>query len=66
MTKTSIDSALHCMAEGVSQVILFNLSNHGHFDMRAYTDYFAGKLHDYEYSEAEVQKSLAGLPQVLH
>ena len=45
-------------------MIVFNLSGHSHFDMQAYTDYFAGRLHDYEYSEDEVKKSLAGLPQV--
>jgi tryptophan synthase beta chain len=62
--KVAMDEALRCKAEGVSQVILFNLSGHGHFDMQAYTDYFAGKLHDYEYSADEVNKSLAGLPKV--
>jgi tryptophan synthase beta chain len=62
--KVAIDEALRCKAEGSSQVILFNLSGHGHFDMQAYTDYFAGILHDYEYSESEVKQSLAGLPEV--
>ena len=62
--KVVIDEALLCKKEGIGRTILFNLSGHGHFDMQAYSDYFAGKLHDYEFSEAEMEKSLAGLPQV--
>jgi tryptophan synthase beta chain len=48
----------------VSEAILFNLCGHGHFDMQAYIDYFAGKLEDHEYSEEEVAMALAGLPSV--
>lgn len=59
-----IREALRCKEEGVSRVILFNLCGHGHFDMQAYTDYMAGKLRDYEYSEEEVAMALAGLPSV--
>ena len=40
----AIDEALKAKEEGKSPTILFNLSGHGHFDMQAYTDYFAGKL----------------------
>jgi tryptophan synthase beta chain len=43
---------------------LFNLSGHGHFDMQAYTDYFAGKLEDRDYDEAALQAALAELPKV--
>ncbi len=60
----AIREALRCKEEGVSQAILFNLCGHGHFDMQAYTDYMAGKLRDYEYSEEEVAMALAGLPSV--
>jgi tryptophan synthase beta chain len=45
-------------------VILFNLCGHGHFDMQAYADYFAGKLTDQSYDEADLQASLAHLPKV--
>ena len=62
--KVVIDEALACKKEGIGRTILFNLSGHGHFDMQAYSDYFAGKLHDYEFSESEMEESLAGLPQV--
>jgi tryptophan synthase beta chain len=59
-----MDEAIRCREEGVSQSILFNLCGHGHFDMQAYTDFFAGKLVDHEYAEDEVALALAGLPTV--
>jgi tryptophan synthase beta chain len=62
--KAVIDEAVRCREKGVSQSILFNLCGHGHFDMQAYIDYFAGKLEDHEYSEDEVAMALAGLPSV--
>lgn len=60
----AINEALRCKEEGVSRTILFNLCGHGHFDMQAYTDYFAGKLQNYEYPEEEIAMALAGLPSV--
>jgi hypothetical protein len=60
----AIDEALRCKEEGVSRAILFNLSGHGHFDMQAYMDYFAGKLLDQNYDEAELSMALSGLPAV--
>jgi tryptophan synthase beta chain len=62
--KATIDEAVRCREEGVSEALLFNLCGHGHFDMQAYIDYFAGKLVDHEYSEDEVAMALAGLPSV--
>ncbi len=62
--KGAIDEALKCKEEGVSRTILFNLCGHGHFDMQAYMDYFAGKLTDQSYDEAELAMALAGLPSV--
>ncbi len=62
--KGAIVEALRCKAEGRSEVILFNLCGHGHFDMAAYSDYFAGKLSDQSYDEAELAMALAGLPSV--
>jgi tryptophan synthase beta chain len=62
--KGAIDEALRCREEGVSRVILFNLCGHGHFDMQAYMDYFAGKLVDQQYDESELAMALAGLPAV--
>jgi tryptophan synthase beta chain len=62
--KGAIDEALRCKAEGKSRTILFNLCGHGHFDMSAYQAYFAGKLVDQDYDEAELAMALAGLPSV--
>jgi tryptophan synthase beta chain len=62
--KATIDEALVCKREGTARAILFNLCGHGHFDMQAYTDYFAGKLYDQDYDESEVAMALAGLPAV--
>ncbi|TAK53354.1 MAG: TrpB-like pyridoxal phosphate-dependent enzyme [Gammaproteobacteria bacterium] len=62
--RAAIDEALRCKREGVSRAIVFNLSGHGNFDMQAYTDYFAGKLFDTEYSPEALQKSLDSLPSV--
>ncbi|MCC6211854.1 MAG: TrpB-like pyridoxal phosphate-dependent enzyme [Burkholderiales bacterium] len=62
--KGAIDEALRCKTEGKSRVILFNLCGHGHFDMQAYIDYFAGKLSDQRYDESELAMALAGLPSV--
>ena len=60
----AIDEALRCKEEGVSRAILVNLCGHGHFDMQAYLDYFAGKLQDLSYEESELAMALAGLPSV--
>lgn len=60
----AIDEALRCKAEGKAETILFNLSGHGHFDMQAYTDYFAGKLVDTPFEEDALKEALAVLPQV--
>jgi len=62
--KGAIDEAVRCREEGTSKVILFNLCGHGHFDMSAYQDYFAGKLEDRSYDEGELAMALAGLPSV--
>ena len=62
--RVAFDEALRCKAAGKAETILFNLSGHGHFDMQAYTDYFAGKLEDRDYDEAALQAALAELPQV--
>jgi tryptophan synthase beta chain len=60
--KAAIDEALWAKQEGVERTILFNLCGHGHFDMQAYLDYFAGKLDDVQYDESELALALAGLP----
>jgi tryptophan synthase beta chain len=50
---------------GEERTILFNLSGHGHFDMAAYDNYFAGNLVDVALDEAGMQRALRaieGLP----
>jgi tryptophan synthase beta chain len=50
---------------GEQRTILFNLSGHGHFDMAAYDNYFAGKLEDVALDEEEIERALRaveGLP----
>ncbi len=60
----AIREALRCKESGKSETILFNLSGHGHFDMPAYIDYFAGNLIDYAHPEEEIAMALAGLPPI--
>jgi len=60
----AIDEAVRCREEGRSQVILFNLCGHAHFDMQAYIDYAAGKLEDRGYDEGALAAALADLPRV--
>ncbi|HXV22204.1 MAG TPA: TrpB-like pyridoxal phosphate-dependent enzyme [Desulfuromonadales bacterium] len=60
----AIDEALLAKEEGKEKTILFNLSGHGHVDMTAYDDFFAGKLTDYEYPAEAIKESLAHLPKV--
>lgn len=58
----AINKALECKESGEEKCILFNLSGHGHLDMAAYLDYFAGKLQNYEYPEEEIAMALSCLP----
>lgn len=62
--RVAIDEALRCKEEGKSESILFNLSGHGHFDMAAYTDFFAGTLEDQDYDQAALDAALSELPAV--
>jgi tryptophan synthase beta chain len=62
--KAAIEEARRGDAEGKARVILFNLSGHGHFDLGAYDQYFAGELEDFEYPREAVEKAMEGLPKV--
>jgi len=62
--KAVIDEANRCKEEAKEDVIVFNLSGHGHFDMGAYDAYFAGDLEDYTYPEEKIAESLKNLPKV--
>jgi tryptophan synthase beta chain len=60
----AIDEANRCKESGQEQVIVFNFSGHGHFDMAAYDSYFAGQLKNYEYPREKVEEALKHLPKV--
>jgi tryptophan synthase beta chain len=62
--KAAVDEAVKAREAGTAPTILFNLSGHGHFDMQAYTDYFAGALVDQDYDAAALEAALAQLPMV--
>jgi tryptophan synthase beta chain len=59
--RAAIDEALAAREEGRAKVILFNLSGHGHFDLSAYENYLTGKLQDYEYPSAEIERAMANI-----
>jgi tryptophan synthase beta chain len=46
------------------EVIIFNLSGHGHFDLAAYDAYLSGKLEDYEYPAEKVKEALKKVPKI--
>jgi tryptophan synthase beta chain len=56
--------ALAAKEAGEARTIVFNLCGHGHFDLSAYDDYRDGKLENYEHAEAEIEASLAAVPQI--
>lgn len=58
---TVVAEAKKCKEEGVSKTILFNLCGHGNFDMKAYDDYFEGKIVRHELSQDEINASIARL-----
>ena len=62
--KGAIDEAMKAKEEGKQKTIFFNLSGHGYLDLTAYADYNDGKLHDYEYPEAQIKEALAKLPKI--
>ncbi len=61
----TMQEALACKESGEAKTIVFNLCGHGHFDMASYESYLSGRLGDYEFSDADMQESLAHLPQVV-
>lgn len=58
---TAIQEALAAKEAGESKTILFNMCGHGHFDLKAYEDYFDGKLVKHEITSEEIEASLAQL-----
>ncbi len=60
--RAAIDEALAAKQAGEAKVILFNLSGHGYFDMTAYDNYLAGKLHDFAYPAEKVAEAMKSVP----
>ena len=60
----AIDEAIRCREDGKDQVIAFNLSGHGHFDMGSYEKYFDGQLTDYDLPQQEIDRATSQLPKV--
>src|SRR3954453_17073990 len=58
-----IEEADAAREAGEERTILFGLCGHGNFDLAAYDAYLAGELQDPEFSEAELEAALAGLPE---
>jgi len=61
--------AIHCAIEEAKrakegEVIIFNFSGHGHFDMASYDKYFSGQLEDYEYPMEKIKEALKTVPKV--
>jgi tryptophan synthase beta chain len=52
--KFVIDEALACRKTGEKKVILTNLCGHGLLDLKAYEDFLAGRLLDYEPAEIKI------------
>jgi len=45
----AVKEALEARERGEKRVILFNLSGHGHFDLKAYEEHLSGLLEDFAY-----------------
>jgi tryptophan synthase beta chain len=61
----AINEAKKCKEEGVSKVILFNLSGHGLVDMAAYDQYLAGDLSNYSLSDEDIAKNVSKLEKLV-
>ena len=54
----ALETARAADEAGEERTILLNLSGHGHFDMAAYDNYFAGKLVDVALDDRELERAL--------
>ena len=62
--KVAIDEALKCKETGEEKTIVFGLTGTGYFDMMSYEKFHDGRMTDYIPTDEEIQKGLAGLPEV--
>jgi len=59
--KAVIDEANACRRDGEGKTILFLLSGHGYFDMKAYEDYLSGKMEPYAMPMGKIAENLASI-----
>ena len=62
--KVAIDEAVKCKETGEEKTILFGLTGTGYFDMMSYEKFHNGVMTDYVPTDEEIQKGLAGLPEM--
>ena len=62
--KIAIDEALKCKETGEEKTIVFGLTGTGYFDMMSYEKFHDGRMADYVPTDEEIEKGLAGLPEV--
>ena len=62
--KIAIDEAIKCKETGEEKTIVFGLTGTGYFDMMSYEKFHDGRMADYVPTDEEIEKGLAGLPQM--
>ena len=62
--KVALDEAIKCKETGEEKTIVFGLTGTGYFDMMSYEKFHDGRMTDYVPTDEEIQKGLAGLPEV--
>ena len=62
--RAAIDEALKCRETGEEKTIVFGLTGTGYFDMVAYEKFHDGLMEDYIPTDAELEQSFKGLPEV--
>jgi tryptophan synthase beta chain len=60
----AVNEAIAAREAGEERVILLGLSGHGNFDMQAYDDYLNARLPEIEFDAAELETSMANVPEV--
>jgi tryptophan synthase beta chain len=61
--KIALDEAMKCKETGEEKTIVFGLTGTGYFDMYAYQRFHDGEMTNSVPTDAEIQESLAKLPQ---
>ena len=62
--RVAMDEAIKCKETGEQKVIVFGLTGTGYFDMMSYEKFHDGKMTDYIPTDEEIEKGLAGLPNL--